>query len=290
MEENNQKQKVIAMVVTIVLHLLLILLMFNIYLEHVVPDTEEGLEVALGIESLTAGSDVADAAPAPAEASQPIPTPQTPTPANESYQTQDIEESLEMPDKTPKKTEEQLRKEREEREKRLAEEKRRKEEQRKLAEEKRKQDSIRAAIANKTKGLKGLGAGGNGTDANSNGMGDGSGSGTKGNPFGRDGSTSTNGAANSGSNLSWSLGGRSIRGSLVRPNYASQEEGTVVVSIKVDKDGNVVNTSVGKGTNTSDPALLRAAQEAAKKTKFSPRTDGKDGDQFGTITYKFILN
>ena len=58
----------------------------------------------------------------------------------------------------------------------------------------------------------------------------------------------------------------------------------------VDKDGNVVNTSVGKGTNTSDPALLRAAQEAAKKTKFSPRTDGKDGDQFGTITYKFILN
>lgn len=289
MEDNGQKEKIIALVVSLVLHLLLIILMLNIYLEHVVPDTEEGLEVALGIESLTSGADVADAAPA-APAAQPTPAPQTPTPANESYQTQDIEESLEMPDKTPKKTEEQLRKEREEREKRIAEDNRRKEEARKLAEEKRKQDSIKSSIAQRTKGLKGFGAGGNGSDPNAKGVGDGTGEGSKGNPFGKDGSTSTQGAANSGSNLSWSLAGRSVRGTIARPNYGSQEEGTVVVSIKVDKDGNVINTSIGRGTNISDPSLLREAQAAAKKTKFSPRTDGKDGDQFGEIKYHFKLN
>lgn len=194
-----------------------------------------------------------------------------------------------MPDKKPQKTEEQLRKEREEREKRVAEEKARQEQERKLAEEKRKQDSIKARIAQNMKGLKGGGAGGNGTDANASGIGDGTGTGSKGNPFGRDGSTSTQGAASSGSNLSWSLAGRSLKGSLARPVYSAQEEGKVVVDIKVDKNGNVINTSVGRGTNITDASVLKAVQEAAKKTKFSPRTDGKDGDQFGQITYNLKL-
>lgn len=289
MQEKEQKSKLIAMAVTIVLHALFILLLLNIYLERPVPESEEGLEVALGIESLTSGADVAEAAPAASEA-EPTPAPQpTPAPADESYQTQNIEESLDMPDKKPVKTEEQSRKEREELKKRAEEEARKKEEARKLAEEKRKQDSIKASIADRMKGLKGGGAGGNGTDTNSSGLGDGSGSGSKGNPFGRDGSTSTQGSASSGSNLSWSLAGRSIKGSLARPVYSAQEEGKVVVDIKVDKNGNVVNTSIGRGTNITDPSVLKAVQEAAKKTKFSPRTDGRDNDQFGQITYNLKL-
>ncbi len=289
MLDNEQKPRLIAIIVTLLIHLLLILFLLNMYLERPFPDTEEGLEVALGIESLTSGADVADAAPASSAAQEPTPAPQTPTPTRESYQTQNIEESLDMPDKKPVKTEEQLRKEREEREKRVAEEKRQQEEARKLAEEKRKQDSIKARIAERMKGLQGGGAGGNGTDANANGMGDGSGSGSKGNPFGRDGSTSTQGSASSGSNLSWSLAGRSLKGSLARPVYSAQEEGKVVVDIKVDKNGNVINTSIGRGTNITDASVLKAVQEAAKKTKFSPRTDGKDGDQFGQITYNLKL-
>ncbi len=287
--QDNDKAKLIAMVVTILLHLLLILLMLNIYLTRPISDEEEGLEVALGIESLTSGADVADAAPVSSAEPEPTPAPQPTAPADESYQTQNIEESLDMPDKKPQKTEEQLRKEREEREKRVAEEKARQEQERKLAEEKRKQDSIKARIAQNMKGLKGGGAGGNGTDANASGIGDGTGTGSKGNPFGRDGSTSTQGSASSGSNLSWSLAGRSLKGSLARPVYSAQEEGKVVVDIKVDKNGNVINTSVGRGTNITDASVLKAVQEAAKKTKFSPRTDGKDGDQFGQITYNLKL-
>lgn len=289
MLDNEQKPRIIAIIVSLLIHLLLILFLLNMYLERPFPDTEEGLEVALGIESVTSGADVADAAPASSAVEEPTPAPQEPAPSQESYQTQDIEESLDMPDKQPTKTEEQLRKEREERDKRLAEEKRQQEESRKLAEEKRKQDSIKARIAERMKGLQGGGTGGNGTDANANGMGDGTGSGTKGNPFGRDGSTSTQGASNSGSNLSWSLAGRSLKGSLARPVYSAQEEGKVVVDIKVDKNGNVINTSVGRGTNITDASVLKAVQEAAKKTKFSPRTDGKDGDQFGQITYNLKL-
>lgn len=287
--QDNDKAKLIAMVVTILLHLLLILLMLNIYLTRPISDEEEGLEVALGIESLTSGADVADAAPVSSAEPEPTPAPQPTAPVDESYQTQNIEESLDMPDKKPQKTEEQLRKEREEREKRVAEEKARQEQERKLAEEKRKQDSIKARIAQNMKGLKGGGAGGNGTDANASGIGDGTGTGSKGNPFGRDGSTSTQGAASSGNNLSWSLAGRSLKGSLARPVYSAQEEGKVVVDIKVDKNGNVINTSVGRGTNITDASVLKAVQEAAKKTKFSPRTDGKDGDQFGQITYNLKL-
>lgn len=287
--QDNDKAKLIAMVVTILLHLLLILLMLNIYLTRPISDEEEGLEVALGIESLTSGADVADAAPVSSAEPEPTPAPQPTAPVDESYQTQNIEESLDMPDKKPQKTEEQLRKEREEREKRVAEEKARQEQERKLAEEKRKQDSIKARIAQNMKGLKGGGAGGNGTDANASGIGDGTGTGSKGNPFGRDGSTSTQGAASSGSNLSWSLAGRSLKGSLARPVYSAQEEGKVVVDIKVDKNGNVINTSIGRGTNITDASVLKAVQEAAKKTKFSPRTDGKDGDQFGQITYNLKL-
>ncbi|MCQ2230988.1 MAG: energy transducer TonB [Paludibacteraceae bacterium] len=287
--QDNDKAKLIAMVVTILLHLLLILLMLNIYLTRPISDEEEGLEVALGIESLTSGADVADAAPVSSAEPEPTPAPQPTAPVDESYQTQNIEESLDMPDKKPQKTEEQLRKEREEREKRVAEEKARQEQERKLAEEKRKQDSIKARIAQNMKGLKGGGAGGNGTDANASGIGDGTGTGSKGNPFGRDGSTSTQGAASSGDNLSWSLAGRSLKGSLARPVYSAQEEGKVVVDIKVDKNGNVINTSVGRGTNITDASVLKAVQEAAKKTKFSPRTDGKDGDQFGQITYNLKL-
>lgn len=288
MLDNEDKSKIIALIVTLLLHLLLIVLLLNIYLERPVSDTEEGLEVALGIESLTSGADVADAAPV-ADAAEPTPTPSTPAPADESYQTQNIEESLDMPDKKPAKTEEQLRKEQEERDKRLAEDRRKQEEARKQAEEKRRQDSIKASIADRMKGFKNGGAGGNGTDANAQGIGDGSGSGSKGNPFGRDGSTSTQGAASSGSNLSWSLSGRSLKGSLARPVYSAQEEGKVVVDIKVDKNGNVINTSIGKGTNITDASVLKAVRDAAAKTKFSPRTDGKDGDQFGQITYNLKL-
>lgn len=93
------------------------------------------------------------------------------------------------------------------------------------------------------------------------------------------GSGSSNGA-------SWSLAGRGLSGSIPRPAYTSNGEGTVVVAIRVDEDGNVVSATKGAGTNTNDQSLINAAIEAAKKAKFT----AGDGVAVGSITYVFRLN
>ncbi|MDR2425286.1 MAG: TonB family protein [Prevotellaceae bacterium] len=86
------------------------------------------------------------------------------------------------------------------------------------------------------------------------------------------------------------LTGRSVVGSLPLPAYNSQNEGTVVVAITVDQNGNVTKASAtSKGTTVSDTKLWRAAEEAAKKAKFNVKQDAPIY-QTGTITYVFKLN
>ena len=68
-----------------------------------------------------------------------------------------------------------------------------------------------------------------------------------------------------------------------------QEEGTVVVSIEVDKNGRVIRAVPGvKGTTNSASCLLKPAKEAALRTTWNadPNAPTK---QKGTITYKFSL-
>ena len=68
-----------------------------------------------------------------------------------------------------------------------------------------------------------------------------------------------------------------------------EEEGTVVVSIEVDKTGKVIRAVAGvKGTTNSAPCLLKPAREAALRTTWN--ADGKaPAKQKGTIIYKFSL-
>jgi TonB family protein len=66
-----------------------------------------------------------------------------------------------------------------------------------------------------------------------------------------------------------------------------QEEGRVVVTITVNPQGNVVKASINSRTNTSSPALRKAALDAAKKATFNA-VPGLD-NQEGTITYYFKL-
>ncbi|OYU96322.1 MAG: hypothetical protein CFE21_07955 [Bacteroidetes bacterium B1(2017)] len=67
----------------------------------------------------------------------------------------------------------------------------------------------------------------------------------------------------------------------------SKSVGKVVVSITVNKDGEVIKAIPGQiGSNTIEPALLSKAKEGALKTRFAPRTDGTD-DQTGTMTIIF---
>lgn len=84
------------------------------------------------------------------------------------------------------------------------------------------------------------------------------------------------------------LNGRSLgEGGLPRPVYNVQEEGRVVITITVNPAGQVIGTGINKRTNTVNAALRKAAEDAAKKARFN-RVDGVN-NQTGTITYYFKL-
>lgn len=136
-----------------------------------------------------------------------------------------------------------------------------------------------AAIKNQTSGLFGRGSG-------SGSRGETSGNGTQGVPTGN----SNHGKmAGNGGLGSYDLGGRSVgRGGLVYPKYSVDDYGKVVIDIIVDPKGNVVEASIGRGTNTPNASLRSEALRAAKRTKFT--SANIIGNQKGTITYNFRLN
>ena len=103
---------------------------------------------------------------------------------------------------------------------------------------------------------------------------------------GKDGGPDSNG----GYELSASLRNRGIRngGPLPLPEgYKSNIRARVEVNITVDANGNVIPGSVsvklGINTTTTDEELRKAAMDAAKKAKFN----SSDGQDIGTIIYKF---
>lgn len=290
----DKKAQIIAAIGTILFHLCVLLILLNVYLKREIPQDEEGLEVMFGMTD-NGGNDFFEPTPAEEIAEQlaetATPAEQQVAPSDEAYQTQDLEESVQM---KKVKSEEEIKKEKELAEKKRIEKQKKLEEQRKIAEEKRKmeaekrrQDSIRNAIAKRTN-VFGNGGGGNGIENNTNGTGGNSSSGSKGNPFGSNTSTNTEGNSNYGSNNSISLAGRSVRGGIARPTYSEQVEGKVIVSITVDKDGNVIEAHmIPKGTTVDNASVMKAAVEAAKRTKFTPSKDEKN--QIGQITYDLKL-
>ena len=85
------------------------------------------------------------------------------------------------------------------------------------------------------------------------------------------------------------LKGRSVVGSLPKPAYGIQAEGTVVVQIKVDQYGNVTEAIPGaEGTTVTNKELWNAARNAAMKAHFNMKADAP-ALQTGTITYIFKL-
>ncbi len=117
---------------------------------------------------------------------------------------------------------------------------------------------------------KGQGTGGSGSGG---GEGDGSGPGR---------------GSGTGPGFSYDLSGRNVR---LKPSLFdnSQETGKVVVSIKVDKYGNVIDAQPGaRGSTTTSSNLFRKAKEAAFKAKFSQSPAGVE-EQVGTITFVFLV-
>ena len=85
------------------------------------------------------------------------------------------------------------------------------------------------------------------------------------------------------------LKGRTLNGTLPRPSYPVQANGTVVVKIWVDNYGTVQKAIAGaEGTTVTDKELWNAARKAAMGASFNMSADAP-AMQEGTITYIFKL-
>ncbi len=106
----------------------------------------------------------------------------------------------------------------------------------------------------------------------------------------RQGNASTGESSGIGGYGDVRLGGRGLVGTLPKPTYdQSNDEGTIVVNIKVDSKGIVTEAkatlSGSKGTAFHNLTLRKAAEDAAKLTRFVPSND--PNQKQGTITYYF---
>ena len=247
----KQERHITAATGTVLFLLIVGLLLWFIRLEAVAPEQEEGIEIAFVEEVPNTGgyrSETVDPTAVPEDASSAPTAPSVTqhTPVTPAEHILSEEETLAM---------ERARKEKEERE---------------AAERARKQKEAEAtAKANALAGLFGN------TGANT-GSGTSQGNGIKGNPVGH---------GTSGGN-SWNLSGRGIKGTLPQPSNNFNQEGKVVVQIRVNAAGNVIDARETTGGTISDKQTIQVALEAARKAKF---TEG-DHDQIGTITYIFKIN
>lgn len=111
--------------------------------------------------------------------------------------------------------------------------------------------------------------------------------GNLGNPNGLKDIDRYDGHGGSGGGPAYDLGGRGAK-SIPSPSREFAEEGKVVVDIWVDKKGRVTRAEIGKGTTVTDSNMRESARQAAMSSLFVEDKDASD-IQKGTITYTFII-
>ena len=267
----KQERHIIASIGTALFLLLLFLILWFVRLSSVEPDQEEGVEVAFGELAEAGGYMPQQSEAVPLPTPEPVAPEQPSAPSDNDLMTQDDDESLAL-----KKAQEE--KERARKQAEALEKQRRREEQARLeAERKAREEAEAKERARQAEAIAKANQMGSlfGQAGNNNGSGDSQGDGQKGNPIGH---------GSSGGN-DWTLSGRSLKGTLPQPSNNFNQEGKVVVQIRVNAAGVVTEATI-KGGNVSDKQTLQLALDAAKKAKFS---EG-DHDQIGTITYIFKLN
>ena len=288
-----KQSKITGIIGTVVLHVLVLLLLFFLTLTK--PDVQEegGVPVMLGNTELAAG----DADPYTMTEVDVLPQPPAPVPEPEAMPaepevkqpliTQADEPSVQVKKEEPKK--EKPKKEKKPLKK--TENKTLQKEPAKKVEPEKKPEKTEAEkraeaerLAAQAAASKIAGAFGKGSKMGNKGNAE-TGAGLQGSTAGNSDTGKTTGV---GWNGAFDLNGRSLgEGGLPAPVYNVQDEGRVVVTIVVNPSGQVVRTSINKRTNTVNPALRKAAEEAAKKTRFNT-VEGVD-NQSGTITYYFKL-
>lgn len=285
----DKKDKVISLVGTGVFHLLIILLLLFAYLKPAAitqgDDGLGGIPVMFGNvpeaggdnEPFGRGNGLAVDNTAPNPNANDITTAEPK--ANElpvgdnTIATQDSEETIAIKAEENKKAEE----ERKRLEALAAEQRRKKEESDRIAKE---QAAAGQRVGNQVAGLFGNGNG----DGS---RGDSEGQGTQGVETGNASFGEKSGIGGVGGGFK--LGNRKLGpGGLIRPAYNVNAEGRVIVNIRVNSKGRVIEATVGQGTTASDATLLKEALKAAEKTRFNEIEINKD--DLGTITYTFTLN
>lgn len=111
--------------------------------------------------------------------------------------------------------------------------------------------------------------------------------GDQGKPDGTPDATSYEGSGKGDHGIGYDLGGRGAL-TLVKPEYTSEEVGTVRVKVYVDRTGQVKRAEFEmQGSNNSNQALVDEAIKAALKSKFEADPNAT-ATQVGYITYNFI--
>lgn len=101
-----------------------------------------------------------------------------------------------------------------------------------------------------------------------------------------EGSGKGSGGEGGGNGIAFSLAGRGSN-ELHKPTATSPANGSIVVEIRVDQEGNVVFAkAVWKGTTLTDKNLWILCEQAAKDSKFTAKPDAPEL-QPGKITYIF---
>ena len=276
----DYQSHIIAGAGTIIFLLLLLFLLLRLSMSAPLQLEDEGIVITFG--DADEGGGMPDVLPMPdpmtqAEQQPAAPAPTPVQPSDNDLMAQEDEESLPVAQqnedelKRQAEQEEMLRKQQEE-EARLEAE--RIEREKALAEQKaRQEEAIKKAQAMAALfGQSGSTEGANAENATATPAAT-----SKGNPVGKNfGQVDGN---------MWSLQGRSVK-TMPKPSTDFLEQGKVVVSIRVDKAGNVVAASIGDGTTISDRYTQQLALDAARRAKF---TEG-DKEQIGSITYNFKLS
>jgi len=277
-EQNNRFKGIVG---TIGFHLLALLAILYFALTTPLPlPGEEGVEVNLGSSEQGMGQ-VQEMTPPPAE--QPTPTPQRPQPQpepepEEEMITQDVEETPAIEEEVEKKNEAE-----------------KPDEVIKTDPEPEKEEVIEEAEPEPEPepeppkvNERALYKGNSNTDGEGNNQGETGQPGDQGQPDGTPDAANYKGSGGLGDEgVGYDLGGRGAK-HLPKPAYDSEEQGKVVVEIKVDRNGKVVSAIAGaKGTTISDLRLRRLAEEAALRSVFASDPNAPER-QRGTITYNFI--
>lgn len=271
MKEKNKKDNNKALIGTILFHLIVFItfMFFGLYTPLPLPE-EEGVLVDLGYHSEGMGISQPQLAPQPESSSEPVAA----EPAEEQIVTQSTEESISIPDAETPSPEEK------------PEPDRQHEEQ--VQDDSPVQDELahEEPEPDPTPDPRAEFPGRDDRRTDDDGKGDTDQPGDLGRPDGAEEGDGIDGGGDNGG-VEFSLSGRRAT-HLPMPDYTTSETGRVVVSVRVNRQGEIVRADAGaRGTTTSNQVLWRLAEEAARKANFDIKRDAPE-EQTGTITYNFI--